>query len=117
MVKIIDGAPLADRCAEQTWPYYDRRCLVTGAAPAPHSAAAAPSTASSAASPSSVPAAESPAPVTTHEPSGVDMHRGDDRLAAAEGNDAPRFETIKPVEQPRRRNARRRDFAIFGFRF
>jgi hypothetical protein len=165
VVRIIHGAARSDLCAEQTWPYYDRRCRARrneaasiGAVPAPQSAAVAPSTASGVTPPFTVPAADSLSPVNARqttggpavmsaiapktgivgaaprandaapsslpaareprsEPSGVDMHRDDDRWAASGGDYARRFDTIKPVEQPRRRTARRRHFGIFGFRF
>jgi hypothetical protein len=73
-VKIIDGAARSDLCAEQTWPYYDRRCLArrneaasTPAVPAPQSTAASPPTLSppsSAAPPFIVPAAEAASHMT-----------------------------------------------------
>lgn len=77
-VKVID-APRSD-CAEQAWPYYDRRCLTRrsaaasiGAVPAPQSAAALPPTVSppsSAAPPSAVPAAKPASPVTARRTTG-----------------------------------------------
>src|ERR1039457_3806070 len=73
-VKIIDGAARSDLCAEQTWPYYDRRCLArrneaasTAAVPASQSTAASPPTLSppsSAAPPFIVPAAEAASHLT-----------------------------------------------------
>ena len=73
-VKIIDGAARSDLCAEQAWPYYDRRCLArkneaasTAAVSAPQSTAASPpklSPPSSAAPPFIVPAAEAASHMT-----------------------------------------------------
>src|ERR1019366_2396380 len=73
-VKIIDGAARSDLCAEQAWPYYDRRCLArrnetasTAAVPASQSTAASPPTLSppsSAAPPFIVPAAEAASHMT-----------------------------------------------------
>jgi hypothetical protein len=73
-VKIIDGAARSDLCAEQTWPYYDRRCLArkneaasTASVSAPQSTAASPpklSPPSSAAPPFIVPAAEAASHLT-----------------------------------------------------
>ena len=167
-VKIIDGAGRSDLCAEQTWPYYDRRCLArkneaasTASVSAPQSTAASPpklSPPSSAAPPFIVPAAEAASHMTARrttdgpavtsatvpetgtvgaasrangapsslpaaherrsEPNSINMQGGDDRLVAwEEEDDARRLEPGRPIEQPRRRTARRHHFHVFGFRF
>lgn len=64
--------------------------------------------------PSSLPAAHE----RRSEPNSINMQGGDDRLVAWEEEDgARRLEPGRPIEQPRRRTARRHHFNVFGFRF
>jgi hypothetical protein len=41
VVKIVNATPRSERCEEQTWPYFDRRCLPSAAPSAPPASAPA----------------------------------------------------------------------------
>jgi hypothetical protein len=128
VVKIVNATPRSERCEEQTWPYFDRRCLpgttqspqATGA---PATVTALPMAAPSSAAVQPIPAAQ-PAKPSSSSPPTARQVTGGSQLASASAPQtsatasasattgiAPRDE-LSPVMRADREDIRRRDELI-----
>jgi hypothetical protein len=125
VVKIVNATPRSERCEEQTWPYFDRRCLPS-AAQSPQAASAPASVTAPAAPPSTVtqpvaaaqPAKPSASPATARQVTGGSQlapasapPRGVAAATASTTGIAPRDE-VSPVLRTEFEDLQRRDEQI-----
>ena len=125
VVKIVNATPRSERCEEQTWPYFDRRCLPSAAQSPP--AASMPSSATtitappSAAAQSAQPAKPSASPATARQVTGGSQAASASALptdvatrsAAVTTAIAPRDEgALSPARRAEREDIQRRDELI-----